>query len=212
MATSQQRISKGFYQYSQVNNFITVKNYMFLREKGKKCLLIRFVNDSDFTVDSMEYVVVQLGVGGEIIDNTKVVCKKMNLDPGEMYASDESVVVDDYCTDFRVVFSCVRSGDYVYTVREGRLVADYTLPNSALEIGKKKSGRRVRRFRVKRRLIRHPLIATLAPIVALILAILCVTLYMVRDFVKTIPLRGAQASVDIFDGAEEYGFEKYVET
>lgn len=224
MAKSQQRISKGFYQYSQVNNFITVKNYMFIREKGKKCLLIRFVNDSDFTVDSMEYTVVQLGAGGQVIDNTRVACKKMNLAPGEMYASNESIVVDDYCSDFKVVFSCVRSGNYVYTVREGRAVADYILPEVALEIGEKKRGRkgkrsrkikrrhRIKRFTVARKLISRPMIATLAPIVAVLLAILCAALYMARDYVKTIPLNGAWVSADTLDGEVEYGFEQYVET
>lgn len=211
MASSQQRISKGYYQYSQVNNFITVKNYMFLRDNDKKCLLIRFVNDSDFVVDSMEYVVVQLGVGGEIIKRSEVVCKKMKLAPGEIYASDDALVVDDYCSDFKVVFSTVRSGDYVYTVREGRVVADYTLPPPALDIGKKKRGRRVRRFSVKRRYIRRPVIATLAPIVALILAILCVALYMTREFIKIIPSRNPQASAESFCDTAEYGFEKYVE-
>jgi hypothetical protein len=159
----------------------------------------------------MEYVVVQLGVGGEIIKRSEVVCKKMKLAPGEIYASDDALVVDDYCSDFKVVFSSVRSGDYVYTVREGRVVADYTLPNPTLDIGKKKRGRRIRRFSVKRRLIRHPIIATLAPIIALILAIACVALYMVRDFIKIIPSRNPQASVESFCDMAEYGFEKYVE-
>lgn len=213
MAISQQRISKGFYQYSQVNNFITVKNYMFLREKGKKCLLLRFVNDTDFKVDSMEYTVVQLDAGGQTIATIPVVCKKMNFAPGEMYASNDSIVVDDYCSDFKIVFSAVHSGNYVYTVRDGRVVADYSLPEEGVEIGKKKRGRKIKRFRVKRKLIRHPIIATLAPIVAAILAILCVTLYMARDFVRTIPLRNAQASVDVFEDSDrEYCFEKYVET
>lgn len=212
MAKSQQRISKGFYQYSQVNNFITVKNYMFLREKGKKCLLIRFVNDSDFKVDSMEYTVVQLGAGGQVIDNIRVECKKMNLAPGEMYVSNESIVVDDYCSDFKVVFSRVCSGNYVYTVREGRAVADYTLPEVGLQVGKKKRVRPIKRFTVARKLISRPIIATLAPIVAVLLAILCVVLYMVRDYVKTIPLNSVRVSADTFLGDVEYGFEKYVET
>ena len=208
MASGQQRISKGFYQYSQVNNFITVKNYMFIRENDKKCLLIRFVNDSDFVVDSMEYVVVQLGVGGEIIKKSEVICKNMKLAPNEIYAPDDALVVDDYCSDFKVVFSCVKSGDYVYTVREGRVVVDYTLPDPPLDLGKKKRGSAVKRFGVQRRSIRRTAIATLAPIVALVLAIVCVSLYMVRTFIETTSPEETQESATSFTDEVEYDFEK----
>ena len=182
MAGSQQRISKGFYQYSQVNNYITVKNYMFLREKGKKCLLIRFVNDADFTVDSMEYVVVQFGSGGQTIDTTRVVCEKMNLAPGAMYASNDSIVVDDYCTDFKIVFSFARSGNYVYTVRDGRVVADYVLPQEKLEISGKKRERKIKHFSVERKLITRPTIAMLSPVAIAVISLLGVALHMLFSF------------------------------
>lgn len=178
MAKGQQRISKGFYQYSQADNFITVKNYIFLKQNDKKGLLIRFVNDMPYKVDSMEYTVVQLDVNGAILGKTCIKHTAMNLLPGSMFVSDDAVAVDDRCCDFRVVFAFVRSGDYLYTVREGNVVVDYALPPRPLLSYKKNRVVDVKTFSVKRKTVKRPIISVISPLVALILSIVFIIMYI----------------------------------
>ncbi len=184
MAKGQQRISKGFYQYSQADNFITVKNYIFVQQGDKKGLLIRFVNDSDFEADSMEYTVVQLDVNGEVIGKNKMKHTAMRLRPEEVFASDEAIIVDNRCCDFKVVFSRVVSGNYVYTVSEGKVIVDYILPAKPLIDPQKGRNKALRSFSVKRRTASRPMIALLAPIVALVLSLIFVLMYSTYGYAK----------------------------
>jgi hypothetical protein len=185
MAKSQQRISKGYYQYSQADNFVTVKNYIFVHEEDQKGLLLRFVNDLGYTVDSMEYTVVQLDVNGNVIDKTKVKHTKMKLLPCEMFVTETAITVDGRCCDFRIVFSCVRSGAYAYTVREGRVVVDYVLPQSPLLPKRRGRIKGAKSFRVKRRKAASKrLLTVLSPFVALVLTLLFILMYMTFNYAK----------------------------
>jgi hypothetical protein len=40
-------ISKSEYTHPQVGGFIVVKQYMFYRYQGKKCLMVRFANETE---------------------------------------------------------------------------------------------------------------------------------------------------------------------
>ena len=132
MVANQQQISKGFYQYSQVSDFISVKNYIYLRQNGQKCLMLRFVNDTNFTVDSMKFSVIQLDSSGTVLGQIDIAYDEMKLKSGAMYSADKAIVVDEYCSDFKVVIVQVNSGKYVYHVRDGRPVVSYTLPEANL--------------------------------------------------------------------------------
>lgn len=185
MAKGQQRLSKGFYQYSQADNFVAVKNYIFIYEDGKKNLLLRFVNDLGFEVDSMEYTVVQFDVDGNILDNTKVKHKAMKFLPGQMFATDTPIAVDGRCCDFKVVFSCVRSGDFAYTVREGKVIADYVWPQLPLLPKNKRGIKEAKSFSVKRkRCPRLTLVTVVSPLVALALTLAFILMYMTFDYSK----------------------------
>ena len=185
MAKSQQRISKGCYQYLQTENFVEVKNYIFIQDGKRKGLLIRFLNDLGVTVDSMEYVITQFDVDGNIIDKTEIKHSYMKLRHGNMFVTEKAIVVDERCCDFKVTFINVRSGNYVYTLREGLVAVDLVTPQKAL-ISKKKSvfKKSVGHFSVKRRVITRPTVCTLSPIVALILTLICLVMYMSFGYAK----------------------------
>ena len=119
-------ISKSSYNYSQISGFISVKQYMLIRSEGKKCALLRFVNETDYTVDHFEFAVVQLDSKGAIIGRSTVECSNLKFNAGNTYAMNKGVVVDEKCADIRVQMISARSGRYRYTVSGGRrIVVNY---------------------------------------------------------------------------------------
>ena len=60
-------ISKGFYGFSQIKDFISVKNHMFLNNGNKNYLSIRFSNDSNVVFDSFSFDIIQLDSSGRSI-------------------------------------------------------------------------------------------------------------------------------------------------
>lgn len=113
-------ILKSPYNYPQVRGFISVKQYMMVRVGGKKCVLLRFENELDYSVDSFEYLLIKLDKKGAIIGNTKVRCDAVYLSPGGLYAQGKGIVVEEKCADCRVQVISARSGNYRYTVKDGR--------------------------------------------------------------------------------------------
>ena len=167
MAIAQQYIAKGLYQYSQISNLVSVKNYIFLRQNGKKCLLIRFSNDLDHIVDSMEFTVIQLDSAGKILEKTKVAYKNMRLMPGQNFSST-GIVVNEFCTDFKVIFQSVISERYKYVVRQGQVVIYYLKkPTEIISEGKQSYYAAYRSVNQKR--FGKPRLASLAAVIAVIL-------------------------------------------
>ena len=125
MSSVQQQLSKGFYQYSQIDRFVSVKNYIFARVNDRKCLLLRFSNDSDFSVNAMEMTITQLDSNGAVIGKIPVSFSGLSIEPGDTYTPRQGIVVDDLCHQFKLQFSCVTSGSYTYRVRDGRITVLY---------------------------------------------------------------------------------------
>lgn len=123
--TSEQVISKGFYQHSQINDFVSVKNYIFTHKNGKKYLLIQFYSDLKHQVNEMEYTVRKLDAAGKEIGNVKVKRSNIVFNPGSTYISTDGIEVDEKCCDFKVVFKHVRCDRYLYTVNSGNINVSY---------------------------------------------------------------------------------------
>ena len=115
---SENLIAKGNYRYSQISNFVSVKNYIFLRKKGVKCLLMRFYNELAYAVDGMSYVVFQYDSEGNLLKRRQVTHDDIKLNSLGTYATSEPLEVDEKCTDFKVAFLEVRSGKYRYRVTD----------------------------------------------------------------------------------------------
>jgi len=120
-----QRVSKGFYQHSQINNFISVKNYIFVRKNGKKYLLLQFYNDLKHPVHEMEYTVIELDSEGKELGRTDVKRSNTVFHPSSTYISTEGVAVNEKCCDFKVVFKRVCANRYLYTVNAGLVNVNY---------------------------------------------------------------------------------------
>ncbi len=161
----QQNVAKGFYRYPQINGFISVKQYMFVHEDGKKYLLIRFSNDSDFCADRIKYRVTRMDIEGDVLGADVYDSGNILLEEGNTYAPSVPIAVEDRCVDFKLDILEVRSGDYRYHVREGKVVTSYV--PSGTETG----NRRTRYSQVEANVVKRRGFGKLAFIAAALLTL-----------------------------------------
>ena len=118
-------IDKGFYNHSQSSGQIQLKQYIVVRENDKKCLLLRFFNESDLIIQSMDIVLTQIRAHGKESKLTKLKLNRINVHPGEIYTTESGIVISDDCVDFRIEIKSVSSRDYTYRESRGRLIPKY---------------------------------------------------------------------------------------
>lgn len=120
-----QLIAKGEYKYYQTDEYIRVKQYIFLRTEGKKCLSLRFTNPLDSTVDGMKFILTELDVNGSIIRKRKIRIEGISFGSGSEFAYDKGIIVDEKCVDFKVTPQCAYSGRYRYKIKNDELAVYY---------------------------------------------------------------------------------------
>jgi hypothetical protein len=98
---------------------------MLVRCENRKCLLIRFANDMDFSVNAMDLVISQLDSTGAVIKKTPVSYKGLSFLPGAVFVPDEGIAVDESCVNFKLQFATVISGNYKYFVKNGKISVVY---------------------------------------------------------------------------------------
>ena len=143
-------ISKSEYSHPHVASFISAKQYMMYRYQGRKCLLIRFANEADYTVDSFEFQLVQLDSKGTILGEIKSKCENLHFAPGELFAMEKGIVVDDRCVDCRIHVIKAVSGKYLYTVNRGRVLSIHYVCDDEWKYVKNKSLPKIISFKKNR--------------------------------------------------------------
>ena len=128
MKEKQQVISKGPYTYPQVNKFLTVKQYIFYRKEGQKCLILKFMNDTGFFINEIRFKLIQLNSEGKTICSQNVLYDSIAVAPRTAFTPTSRIVVDEKCSDFKIVFDYVDSGDFRYRIKRGKIVAFYKEP------------------------------------------------------------------------------------
>ena len=167
MRSEHQYISKGVYKHSQISNFVSVKNYMFIRQHGKKCLLIRFSNEMEHSFESLEYTIVQLDSAGKVLGSSEIKYTKLKVFPGENFTTPKAVAVDEYCSDFRIFFKEVHSNRYKYRVKDGTVTA-YYVPEKQPIIGRTSNKIDDIDFSVERRRFGKPKLAGFFALIVLL--------------------------------------------
>ena len=166
-------ISKGVYLHPQTSGFVTAKQYIFCRKKGKKCLLIRFSNGCDFKISAMNFTVLQLDAVGELIGKTSVSYSALSVLPGKDFSANRGVIVDEKCCDFKVVFDEVYSDDFKYVLKNGTPVAYYEKPRGlTVEGGAKIHSSEEPIFSVKEKKARPSGIACFAAVLVIVTVLL----------------------------------------
>lgn len=118
-------VEKGSYNHPQADGAVALKQYMFVRRDGKRCLLFRFANESAHAVSGFEILLTQISSDGRVISRSRVPYPAVTVSSGGTYAPDSGVVVSDKCSDFRVSLVYYVSGDYKYVMKRGRAVPHY---------------------------------------------------------------------------------------
>ncbi len=199
MITDSQIISKGIYRYAQIDSFIAVKDYIFARREDKKCLFLRFVNNADYRITSMSFTVLQMNASGDMIGKINIDLDSQVINPGVSYTYGNGIVIDEYCSDFRVVFSCVRSDDYIYLVRDGRVTVNYDLPRERIRVGKPAKKSFNSSFRTKKKRYGRPRLAMFFAVCALILLLLFNSVYSLVNYIDDARDSGYNIRFNIFD-------------
>ncbi len=193
-------ISKGFYGFPQVKDFISVKNHMFLREDGKVYLALRFSNDTEYTFDYLSFYIVELNAEGKAIGRVFAECADISFAPGSIFAPKNAFAVSPGCADFRVEFCEAFSGAYKYTVRKGRVAVFY---------GKRKAGvickRSTADVRVKQRKAGKPLLAAFLAFLSLAVMAACMARYIYKNLEEADKANGGFVISQYDDIYEEAG-------
>ena len=133
MAAEYDIISKGVYRHTQIDDFVCVSQYSFLRKDGRRYLALRFENRLGGEINGMSFTLLQKNSTGELLERTPVSYPELAVGSGEEFSHESMVRVRPDCTDFEIVWGEVRSGELIYTVSGGRASARYDRIDPALD-------------------------------------------------------------------------------
>lgn len=132
-----QIISKGLYRGAVDKAFpIEVKEYVFARKEGRKCLLLRFLNQSKLNVTALNFWLIQKNFYGEQLSKEKISLQNIECGTDKMFAPPCTISVQDKCVDFEVEMISVLSGEYEYISENGECFVRYRLKESKKELPK----------------------------------------------------------------------------
>lgn len=191
MSSDNQSITKCHYRYSQINNFVSVKDFMFVKENGYNHLLIRFCNFSDYEINSIAFTIIQLDASGKVLGNLKCRDDNINMLPGNTYAPAVGFKVSEDCCDCKIIIRSAESGNFVYRVRQNKVLTYYRKPTEEIVDGGNDTKRKplfyVKSSRTKK------------PRASVFLCSLCLVFIMVLNIARPIALYYEQEVKDYFN-------------
>ena len=179
-----QIISKGEYRHYQIDNYISVKQYIFLRVDGKKCLSLRYTNSLGCKVNAFKFLLVQMDIKGNVISKKKIRISDIVFANGTDYTPSKGIVVDEKCTDFKVLMLCAYAGRYRYKLKNDK-IALYYVPHKHWDYeegnGSKKRFKVVSKSKVRAPSVRMLAFAMIIALVILVFSPI-ITFYANRIF------------------------------
>lgn len=119
-------VSKGLYRGElDKTSLLDITEYVFIRENGKKYLLLRFTNKSDFNITSITFWLIQKNADGKEIGERKVSLTNLRCVAWETFSPDKGLLVDDKCADVDVKMISIGSGNYEYRSKNGEAFVRY---------------------------------------------------------------------------------------
>ncbi|MBQ8163200.1 MAG: leucine-rich repeat protein [Clostridia bacterium] len=151
-------ISKGKYSYSQPENLISVKNYLFVRnEDGKKAVLLRMSNDRNEACARFGFALYQIDAKGKVIgeerfDSTESVSYK----PSSHFAFDRQIIVSEKCTNFKIKLLYATYGEYSYKLENNEVTVDFTEKVAVAAVGGRAPERKIKPRKITHRALELP--------------------------------------------------------
>lgn len=117
------------YTAPQPSGLMTVREYRFVASGDQRCLLIRWVKEADFSVDSFTFELTLLDAVGGCTGNRRITYRASDLPAAEVgvpFTMDSGIPVDEDCAGIHIRLLEVVSGSYIYRVQADRTVTvDY---------------------------------------------------------------------------------------
>ncbi len=119
---------RSLYAHPQPAGLCAVREYLLTQTDDTRILLLRWVKEGDFAVDTMTFEVTMLdAIGGELGRKT-VTWREGDIpaaEAGQIFTPERGIPVDGSCMDVRVRLLEVTSGAYVYRVENNTVTVDY---------------------------------------------------------------------------------------
>ena len=147
MRKSKSYFKKGFYDHRQAQGLPVVKQFIVTESKGKRCLLLRFENETELDISCLKFILTQLDTSGKIIGVDAFEYKDISFRPGTVYSRGEGIVIADECADFTVDILYAVSGKYKYVSKNNGTAVVYDIRgyNTRSIIGDHASKARIKR-------------------------------------------------------------------
>ena len=137
-------ISKGAYTAPQFGELISVKQFIMLRRKGEKQLLLRLRNDRAEQADAMSFRIKQFDAKGNLVGTDTVAEKNMAVKGGEDFSLQSPIMLHPACIDFTVEMISADYGDYTYHLHGGKLTSSYENRSEVQPVDKEKISKQLR--------------------------------------------------------------------
>lgn len=118
-------LEKGFYNHPQKSGEVQLKQYVIVKEKGKRCLLLRFLNESDILINGLNIILTETRSHGKEPKITRIRLGNLTAYPGQTCVPKNGIVLSEDCTDFTVEITSIISRGYEYLDRGGKWVPRY---------------------------------------------------------------------------------------
>ena len=121
----------SLYAHPQPAGLCALREYLLTDTEAGRLLLLRWVKEGDFGIDSLTFEVTMLDAVGNELGRVTITQRDGDIPPaeiGHIFTPERGVPVDGGCMDVRVRLTEVRSGGYVYRVENGTVTTDYDAP------------------------------------------------------------------------------------
>ena len=120
-------ISKGFYTYPQHKDYVCVKQYIVLKDAGKKYLTLRMVNNHTETATGLTLFVRQYDASSNFIVTEKVEVDNISIKPDGVFSLGQRIELREECADFEVDIVSMTFGAYKYVVKDGEVIPVFSM-------------------------------------------------------------------------------------
>ena len=179
-------ISKGNYTYPQLEDLVSVKQYIMLREKGVKQLLLRLSNDKREKLGGISFRLDQYDVKGKLIKNDVFTSDGIDVKPTASFGLNLKVELEEECVDFKVEMIWARYGDYLHQVRGNDCLVTYDKQETVESVDTDALSKKMlgKKHEVITRTVKpHKLM--LAAVVVMLAAVMTFVGIRIADFMRT---------------------------
>lgn len=124
MGKNSKVIVKGKYDLPQRDPLLTIQNYIFLSENGKRFLLLRWYNARSEALTGLKLSVGFYDASGRLLERRELLFDDLKGDPRSTFVLPPIPVVSG-CVDFRADMELSRYGNFTYAADRDEIVAGY---------------------------------------------------------------------------------------